>query len=225
MDTSESSTIFGGTPQVYMDYNDHFKGMEESSSTKSNKPSAKESKKAKDEVDRLVNAGKNAGKNKTALADFSTDLVEYLSSFEPDNTTVVNINGQEIEFYNTTDKVKRAQEIRDAVMASTDKLEVEIIIDDEVDDSPEAKAVLNKIPKLSSERRTTSNRTTTKSSITKLSLDDFIDHLDELEDEQDVRDEAIQYYKANKDTLKDSYKTQKAFVDDMMTTYLGGSST
>lgn len=225
MDTSENSTIFGGTPQVYMDYNDHFKGMEESSSTKSNKPTAKESKKAKDEVDRLVNAGKNAGKNKTALADFSTDLVEYLSSFEPDNTTVVNINGQEIEFYNTTDKVKRAQEIRDAVMASTDKLEVEIIIDGEVDDSPEAKAVLNKIPKLSSERRTTSNRTTTNSSITNLSLDDFIDHLDELEDEQDVRDEAIQYYKANKDTLKDSYKTQKAFVDDMMTTYLGGSST
>lgn len=225
MDTSENSTIFGGTPQVYMDYNDHFKGMEESSSTKSNKPSAKESKKAKDEVDRLVNAGKNAGKNKTALADFSTDLVEYLSSFEPDNTTVVNINGQEIEFYNTTDKVKRAQEIRDAIMASTDKLEVEIIIDGEVDDSPEAKAVLNKIPRLSTTKSTTKTSQPTSSSITKLSLDDFIDHLDELEDEQDVRDEAIQYYKANKDTLKDSYKTQKAFVDDMMTTYLGGSST
>lgn len=225
MDTSESSTIFGGTPQVYMDYNDHFKGMEESTTTKSSKPSTKESQKAKNEVDRLINAGKKASGNKTALADFSTDLVEYLGSFEPDNTTVVNINGQEIEFYNTTDKVKRAQEVRDAVMASTDKLDVEIVIDGEVDDSPEAKAVLNKIPKLSSGKRTTSSKPSTDSSITKLSLDDFIDRLDELEDEQDVRDEAIQYYKANKDTLKDSYKTQKAFVDDMMTTYLGGSST
>lgn len=216
MDTSVSSTIFGGNPQVYMDYTDHFKDIK--AETKS-APTKEQTEEAKKDVK------KGLGKIKAAKGkpSFISEIMAYLNSFRVQESIELDVNGKRYKV--GVDSQGYANDFNDMQIGIADTkgdITVTVYVDGDKDKIFTYRKANQSSTSSEPSKPATTPKTEPKTPSTKNeSNSSDLSELNEIEDEDQAKEIIEAYYDKHKTQLqKQGYKTKKSFVDEKYNAWL-----
>lgn len=236
MDPNEDSTIFGGNPQVYMDYVNHFEGITETEKTHKKKDSKSDttSSDGSNSKKKVINTKKVVDKLTGGTSELTQQLGkvqyklhEYLSSYHYDDSLVVEVNGRAIKVpLNNDGSLGDFRAISSAIVNAKNGLTLRVIMDGEEDTSPELQEILNYIPEFQTgqpqqPQQAPGAAPVSAGTVAQANLS-FEDQLDEMDDLNQVQDFAKQWYDSHPE-VKEQYPKRKDFVDYASKLWVGGS--
>lgn len=224
MSTKEDSTIFGGNPNVYFEFNDVFEGMtEENTKTTTKKKDSAE--KAKTQIKKTSKRASTDDENVKIINEYKEEIKQIVQDTDPD-TLFIKINGKnyEVDFDNNGSVYNPLQfDNKLATLAINNKpITIEIIADGE------SKVILSynqeeetpaKPAKPAKQKATTQKADKKVESKNKNKLQPLIIPKDQT-DPQKTFDQIQKYYDDNKDKLNLS----DSFVDDTYEDWMNNSS-
>ena len=221
MSTKEDSTIFGGNPNVYFEFNDVFEGMtEENAKTTTKKKDSAD--KAKTQIKKTSKRASTDDENVKIINEYKEEIKQIVQDTDPD-TLFIKINGKkyEVDFDNNGSVYNSLQfDNKLATLAINNKpITVEIIADGE------SKVTLlynqeEEAPAKPAKQKATTQKTNKKvEPKEKDKLQPLIISKDQT-DPQKTFNQIEKYYKENKDKLN----LPDTFVDDTYEDWMDNSS-